>query len=75
MLRVYCSCGIRLEAATKKLLFRRYRRHVDETHVGSCLTDEQIQAVITANSFERTDTPGDIEKAKEYGVPTSKPEA
>jgi len=57
MLTVYCSCGVRLAAATKKILFRRYRRHVDETHVGSCLTDGQIQAVITANAFERTDTP------------------
>jgi hypothetical protein len=57
MLTVYCSCGVRLAAATKKILFRRYRRYVDETHVGSCLTDGQIQAVITANAFERTDTP------------------
>jgi hypothetical protein len=68
MRTVYCSCGLRLEAADNTALFHRYRRHLDEAHIGCCFTDEQIQAVITANSFEYTEASDGNERSKEYGA-------
>jgi hypothetical protein len=57
-----------LGAIDTTALFHRYRRHLDESHRGCCLTDEQIQAVIAANSFERTETPEHTEHRKEYSA-------
>ena len=56
MRAVYCSCGVCLEASDNQKLFRRYRHHVDETHTGSCITEEQIHTVITANAYEDNTT-------------------
>jgi hypothetical protein len=65
---VYCSCGERLEATDNQKLFRRYRHHVDVTHIGSCLADEQIHAVITANSYDGIVKPINNGHSKEYGA-------
>ena len=65
---VCCSCGMSLEVTDTSGLVHRYRHHLDESHRGCCLTDEQIQAVIAANSFERTETPMHTEYSKAYGA-------
>jgi predicted ester cyclase len=53
MRRVFCACGIQLEAPDDTALFQQYRAHVDATHPDRSYSDEQIRAVILGCAHDR----------------------
>jgi hypothetical protein len=52
MRTVFCSCGVRLNAPDDEALFDVYRKHVDEAHSESHITDETIRGVIAGSAHD-----------------------
>jgi hypothetical protein len=48
---VYCACGTLVVGLDNNHLYQLIRNHTDQDHPETELSDEQIQGVITANSF------------------------
>jgi predicted small metal-binding protein len=51
-----CDCGETLSAANDEDLLRETRRHVDEAHADSEMSDEQVRELVASKAYEASDS-------------------